>query len=408
MIDMLRIINIMVGTNRDKNRDKLKISEKNENICEILKSFKEKTGSWSNLAKKIYYKISEDEAEETPLPSPEEEQKIIRKFSTNLKNAIRRNQDSTDLDGKKIYLRDICDRFELPYIRNLPSQKTPFDKQDYIEANTHMIYEIEVKWDTFIDKYLNNIKEHSDAGFTEAKTMLGNFYYYHGYNGIRNITKAIELYISAAEENDELALYQLGRIYEYGDKEISPDANQALKYYKKAADKNFPLALNKLAYCYYQGIGTQKNMSKFFEYAKKCESVDDIVGKLYLAFAYSNGIGTNESPSDAIKIYETLLTIEDAKQYKMEILWALCKLYKSEGEYQDLTKAEEYFKTSLDTYNKLMTQAWEMNVMDIVWNIFTLTPERYNGILKNAHYDYVNKPERPTVIRALFEEYESK
>ena len=149
-------------------------------------------------------------------------------------------------------------------------------------------------------------------------------------------------------------------------------------------------------------------MSKFFEYAKKCESVDDIVGKLYLAFAYSNGIGTNESPSDAIKIYETLLTIEDAKQYKMEILWALCKLYKSEGEYQDLTKAEEYFKTSLDTYNKLMTQAWEMNVMDIAWNIFTLTPERYNGILKNAHYDYVNKPERPTVIRALFEEYESK
>ena len=52
MIDMLRIINIMVGTNRDKNRDKLKISEKNENIWEILKSFKEKTGSWSDLAKK--------------------------------------------------------------------------------------------------------------------------------------------------------------------------------------------------------------------------------------------------------------------------------------------------------------------------------------------------------------------
>lgn len=48
----------MVGTNRDKNRDKLKISEKNENICEILKSFKEKTGSWSNLAKKSTMKCS--------------------------------------------------------------------------------------------------------------------------------------------------------------------------------------------------------------------------------------------------------------------------------------------------------------------------------------------------------------
>ena len=404
MIDMLRIINIMVGTNRDKNRDKLKISEKNENIWEILKSFKEKTGSWSNLAKKIYYEMFED----NPALKGSEEKDIIKKFSQNLSKAVKRKQESTTVDGETLYLSDVCRHFKLTYQKELTAIDIDFDQESYIDTNIHLLNERqEPDWNNFL-KYLDVINKYAIRGIVEAQTFLAHFYYYHGENEVRNVNKAVQLYKEAASQNDKFALYQLGRIYEYGNEGVPSDANQALKYYKKAADKNFPLAFNKLAYCYYQGIGTLKNMSKFFEYAKRCESVDDIVGKLYLAFAYSNGIGTNESPSDAIKIYETLLTIEDAKQYKMEILWALCKLYKSEGEYQDLTKAEEYFKTSLDTYNKLMTQAWEMNVMDIVWNIFTPTPEHYNGILKNAHYDYVNKPERPTVIKALFEEYESK
>lgn len=404
MIDMLRIINIMVRTNRDKNRDKLKISEKNENIWEILESFKERTGSWSDLAKKIYYEMFEDD----PALKGSEEKDIIKKFSQNLSKAVKRKQEYTTVGGERLYLSDVCSHFELTYQKTLTAIDIDFDQESYIASNIYLLNERQAPdWNNFL-KYLDIINDYAIRGIVEAQTFLAHFYYYHGENEVRNVNKAVQLYKEAASQNDKFALYQLGRIYEYGDEGVSRDENQAFKYYKKAADKNFNLALNKLAYCYYQGIGTPKNMSKFFEYAKRCESVDDIVGKLYLAFAYSNGIGTNESPSDAIKIYETLLTIEDAKQYKMEILWALCKLYKSEGEYQDLTKAEEYFKNSLDTYSEHMTQAWEMNVIDIVWNIFTPTPERYNGILKNAHYDYVNKPDRPMVIRALFGEYESK
>ncbi|MDE8034540.1 sel1 repeat family protein [Actinobacillus equuli subsp. equuli] len=382
----------MSETNWDKNRDKL---EKDENIFGVIKKYKDDEGlSWSKLAKEIYNKLTEANDEYL---TAEEEKQIIKNFSENLKRAVSRKQESTKMGEKKVFLQDICAHLKLEYKKNLPRPKELKYKEHYIDLNTNILYEERPLWDKFIEKALLEVEDAAQNGFKEAQTTLGHFYYYHGKNGMRNVLKALELYQLAAEQDDEIALFQLGRIYEYGD-DVKQDDVRAYKYYEKAARKEFPLAFSKLAFCYYQGIGVEKSTHKFFEYAKKATEHNDVIGSLYLAFAYKEGVSIEPNKERAIEIYETLLDNEKAERYLIEILWALAILYKEE---HSSDKAKEYFDRSIDEWSQMMKVAWKTEQFDSISQFFSSTPERSNEILKCSHYDYIYTPSKPTILKAL-------
>lgn len=380
----------------DENQDKSTQNEKNNDIFNKIHQYKEqKELSWSKLAQKIYLEHTKDSDEH--LTSKEEED-LIKKFTQNLRKAISRRTTKIKMGEDKIFLKDIFSILDIDYKKNLPIPKTLPAKEKYIEMNIQILYHREILWEEFIEKALQEVTEAANNGFKEAQTLLAHFYYYYGNNGISNVSKALEYYQQAAEQNDEIALYQLGLLYEYGNEKISPDWNKAYKYYEQSAKAMFPLAFNKLAFCYYRGFGTPKNIQKFLEYAKKSKEYDDVVGTLYLAFAYKEGIGVEIDKKLAIDIYETLLGNDKVQPYLIEILWSLAKLCK---EKNIPNKAKEYFDRSLYEWQKMMHELWNCERFDTIAQFFTHSPEKYNEILKHSHYDYVNQPSNPTIVKAL-------
>lgn len=113
-------------------------------------------------------------------------------------------------------------------------------------------------------KRLENLAEKHNLG--SLQTYLGNFYFYKK----QKYSKSLEFYKSAAKNYDELALYQLGQIYEIGvNGHIEKDIDKAMEYYKEATEYDFPFALNKLAYLSY----CTRKYQQFFEYARKSAEI---------------------------------------------------------------------------------------------------------------------------------------
>lgn len=390
-----------LATNGDKTGDNTKVSEKNKKFIEAIEKYKKDTGdSWTKIIDKIYDQIEEDEElkEKYKLNNLQDDKEDEEKkdFSKRLQKLIERNkkgknQEDTNLNGEPISLKKIC---ELLYLN---TQKELKNKEIYIQVNTDVLYERPILWEEwFIPKALKEVELAVEQGYPEAQTILAHFYYYHGKNGIRNVKKALDLYHSAAEQGYRFALYQLGLMYEYEDKDgdIVPNKDKSYKFYKGSADQDFPLALNKLAYHHFN----KKEWEQFFYYAEKAKEKDDVIGMLYLAYAYQKGIGTTEDIEEAIKLYKELLNNIEAAPYRMEIQWTLAKLYKQSK--KEIT-AKEYFDKAFETLKQGWKKVWEDNKLDIFEQMFNTTPDRYNNILAAAHYDYVHNPQKLTVISAF-------
>lgn len=403
-----------LATNGDKTGDKTKISEKNKKNIEAIKNFKEENGlSWSYIANEIYDKIEEDEKLEKEYLSvmTDDEEDVRRKFSDALENAIKRNQKRTTLNYKKITLEKICTILGLTNKKELEHKELEHKelehkelehKEIYIQVNTDVLYELPIPWEEwFIPKALKEVELAVEQGYPEAQTILAHFYYYHGKNGIRNVKKALDLYHSAAEQGYRFALYQLGLMYEYGDKDgdIVPNKDKSYKFYKGSADQDFPLALNKLAYYYY----SYSDFSKFFEYSKKAQEQKDVIGSFYLAYAYQEGLGTSKNIEESISLYTDLLGNDDAKPYRMEIQWTLSKLHQTLGDEYNKKEAKRHFDTLIKDWTKMMIEAWKTEKINTITQLFNINPNRYNNILAAAHYDYVHNPQKLTVISAFTE-----
>lgn len=379
----------------------------NEETIKNIKELKNKFGSWRSLAAEIY-RIKEDYSKKSPKtnerPQKDRKEIIINAFAKTLEKAIRtieagerKNRTTIKLNGKTISFKEI-----LSYLH--PEGNTPFKEKDkcwYVDRNKDILYEKPFQWGEFAEKDLKKVKNHANQGHKEAQTTLGHFYYYYDENRTRkDIKTALELYQSAAKQGDYLASYQLGLIYEYGNKEgdIEADEDKSYKYYKDSAEKNFPLALNKLSYYHY----AKKEWKDFFTCAKKAKERGDVIGTLYLAHAYQEGLGTNENIKEAISLYQGLINNEEAAPYHLEIFWTLAMLNKKLNTPAHQNDADYYLNQYFEFYEKGIKNAWKEDKIDFFNNFYNTNPDRYNRILAAAHHDYVHNPKKPSVISAFF------
>lgn len=81
----------------------------------------------------------------------------------------------------------------------------------------------------------------------------------------------------------------LAYMYLYGTNGVKQDFAQAFKYYQMAADQNNPIALNNLGSLYFNGIGTDVNMPKALEYFTKAAELGNDNAATNLAFIYLKG-----------------------------------------------------------------------------------------------------------------------
>ncbi|MFW1676799.1 tetratricopeptide repeat protein [Pontibacter sp. JAM-7] len=102
----------------------------------------------------------------------------------------------------------------------------------------------------------------ADSGYGPALSLYGHLLHFRG-DGIQNRVQGGIYLQQAAEQGDQKAQYQMGRIFEAGyEHYFQPDPSQALRYYRKAAEQHHQLAVNRLIQVFEQGeLGEAANAS---------------------------------------------------------------------------------------------------------------------------------------------------
>ncbi|MGX2974875.1 tetratricopeptide repeat protein [Ursidibacter arcticus] len=334
----------MCVTFSNKNSNKSEIVEKNyDNFSSYLKS---EGKTWKNIAKEYYYKKTEDD-EYTP--SAKDDEMEINKFTARLKNSVRRGLKKTSLNkDKKIKIKDIFDHYGIVYICEAghPSninKKNSVPIEDYKKINS-LIIENDASnmiWSKFEEEILDRVKIDAKNNIMEAKTLLGNYCLYYGENKIPNVKEARELFESA--KGDEIAAYQLGRLYEYGYKnDIVPDLKRAVCNYEFSARKGMILALEKMAYIYLK----DKKINELLDVAGKLKELNNIVGFYYLGLVYFMGIEVDKDLNKAIKIYEEWINKE--LPYIIYPCIVMIRIHKKQG---SINEAKSYLNKLFDLIN---------------------------------------------------------
>ena len=109
-----------------------------------------------------------------------------------------------------------------------------------------------------------------------------------------------------AAEGDLNTQLTLGYMYLYGDSalQIEQDYAKAFKYYEMAANQNDNVAINNLGSLYYSGIGTPRNLLKATQMFSKAAELGNTESMVNLGFIYISGQGELYRPQEAIMLFE--------------------------------------------------------------------------------------------------------
>ena len=185
--------------------------------------------------------------------------------------------------------------------------------------------------------------------------------------------KAFPLLIQAAEDSLSSAWYSLGWCYENG-AGVTKDIEKAKEWYLKAANggvidafdnlgllnyeqKQYDVAFNfwkagaekeqanaqfNLGICYYNGKGTNKNLTEAGYWWRKSALQGHVKAQLSLGFSYYNGEGTKKDKKEAFKWWLKSAEQGDSEgQYYIAICY-----YNGEGVTKDLRLSKEWLEKS--------------------------------------------------------------
>ena len=106
-----------------------------------------------------------------------------------------------------------------------------------------------------------------------------------------------------ASEGDVNSQLTLGYMYLYGTDGVNVDYKKAFEYYKMAAEQNDNVAINNLGSLYYSGIGTERNSLMAAQMFAKAADLGNVEAMVNLAFIYLSGYGISQNPKDAMKLF---------------------------------------------------------------------------------------------------------
>lgn len=105
------------------------------------------------------------------------------------------------------------------------------------------------------------------------------------------------------------ALFQIGRLYEFGEGD-SKDEAEAVKWYRMAADLGLAGAASELAKCYTFGIGVRKNRTTASKWLHKAADRGDIRAMLLLGLWYQSVDGKART---AVRWFRRAAELGDAR-----------------------------------------------------------------------------------------------
>lgn len=146
-----------------------------------------------------------------------------------------------------------------------------------------------------------------------------------------------------AEEGNLSSQLSLGYMYLYGTDGVQSDYGKAFKYYEMAANQNNKIALNNLGSLYFSGIGTERNYLKAAQMFAKAAELGSDDAAVNLAFIYLSS-DNKENMSAAVKLFEQAAAIgNNTARFMLGYAY-----YKGFQVPQDYRKAVELMKIAAD------------------------------------------------------------
>ena len=156
--------------------------------------------------------------------------------------------------------------------------------------------------------------------------------------------------IKAADEGSLEDQMNLAYIYLYGSNGVKADFKKAFKYYDMAAQQNNPIALNNLGSLYFSGIGTEKNNNAALLCFQKASDLGNDNAALNLAFIKLTGGAKDRSRNqEAFELFEKS---QKAGNKIAEFMLGYA-YYKGFVVQPDYTKAYELIKDSANGKSKI-------------------------------------------------------
>ncbi|MDR0361516.1 MAG: sel1 repeat family protein [Planctomycetota bacterium] len=159
------------------------------------------------------------------------------------------------------------------------------------------------------------IVEAAEQGNQVAMLNLGSMYE-RGIGVPRNYTKAFEWYGKAAATGMPEGFYNLGVCYEIG-MGVAADGTKAFEYFERAASTGLSQALYKLASLYFAGIGVEKNESWGVELLKRAAGSGHQNAANDLGVIFHEGaFGQARDPNQAFAMFSAAAELGNAGAMK--------------------------------------------------------------------------------------------
>lgn len=203
----------------------------------------------------------------------------------------------------------------------------------------------------------------ADQGHGVAMCELG-ICYFTGKGVAKDKAEAMKWFSKAAEQGNAHAQYCLGI--------MADSMNESVKWYIKAADQGHRAAQYELGYCYFNGIGIDKDIDKGLEWIKKAANQGNKDAKDWLDYSvavnrfreaaeqadasaqynlgecYAYGRGVDRNHIEAVKWFRKAAEQgHGAAQYKLG-----CCYLEGDGVEKDIDKGFEWLEKAANNGNE--------------------------------------------------------
>jgi len=149
---------------------------------------------------------------------------------------------------------------------------------------------------------------------------------FYGRDQERNIEVAYTYYKQAADMNNPVGIYNVGKYYYQ-----KAEYKKAFDYFKKATDLNYAQAYIRLYQMYLKGVGVRKSKKKAFKYLKMSAEQHNIESYHLLAQMYEEGIGTRRQDDKALHYYELSASKNNVEGMYLLALYLLKQKHKDQN-----------------------------------------------------------------------------
>lgn len=204
----------------------------------------------------------------------------------------------------------------------------------------------------------NGVIKNLDAALRWAETMDGKVDlrdYYHSfileYQKAKRYDDAIRWCERGVRDGVMDCTIDLGVAYLYGDRGVQKDETRALQLFLTAAEAGEAYGSYNAGRCYYNGWGCAKDYAKAFQYFEEASRGGHPTAKWFLAYCYFWGRGTQPSYEMAVRMMNGLT--KERQDYPKELM-GYCCLY-GKGIYADIVRGKRLLEEAAQAGNG---QAW--------------------------------------------------